>query len=205
MNLPNKLTLSRIIMTVFFVMALLLPRFPYGNTVAFWLFVVASITDWWDGWLARRNKITTDFGVMLDPLADKILTCAAFICLVEIDAPGLLPGQHNLVQAWMAVVIIGREFVINGLRLMATQKGVTLPADLLGKQKTIFQMVSINFILFGLMLIEDFPRLLGDYMQLFEQWFPSVTFWLMLLTVALTVISGMSYLIRGHRLYSQDT
>ena len=107
MNLPNKLTLSRIVMTVFFVMALLLPHFPFGKTVAFVLFLTASFTDWWDGWLARRRKITTDFGIMLDPLADKILTCAAFICLVEIDAPGLPPGQHNLVQAWMAVVIIG--------------------------------------------------------------------------------------------------
>jgi len=205
MNLPNKLTLSRIVMAVFFVMALLLPHFPYGKTVAFWLFITASITDWWDGWLARRNKITTAFGVMLDPLADKILTCAAFICLVEIDAPGLPAGQHNLVQAWMAVIIIGREFVINGLRLMAAQKGVTLPADLLGKQKTISQMVSINFILLGLMLTEDWPRLLGSYMQYFEQWFAPVSFWLMLLTVLLTVISGVSYLIRGHRLYTQDT
>ena len=205
MNTPNKLTLSRIVMTVFFVMALLLPHFPYGKTVAFVLFIAASITDWWDGWLARRNKMTTAFGIMLDPLADKILTCAAFICLVEIDAPGLPPGQHNLVQAWMAVVIVGREFVINGLRLMAAQKGVTLPADLLGKQKTISQMVSINFILLSLMLIEDWPRLLGGYMRLFEQWFPAVSFWLMMLTVLLTVVSGVSYLIRGHRLYTQDT
>ncbi len=204
MNLPNKLTLSRIVMAVFFVMALLLPRFPYGKTLAFVLFIIASITDWWDGWLARRNKITTAFGVMLDPLADKILTCAAFVCLVEIDAPGLPPGQHNLVQAWMAVIIIGREFVINGLRLMAAQKGVILPADLLGKQKTISQMVSINFILLGLMLIEDWPRLLGEYMPVFERWFPFVCFWLMMLTVLLTVISGVSYLIRGHRLYTQD-
>ena len=141
---------------------------------------------------------------MLDPLADKILTCAAFVCLVEIDAPGLPPGQHNLVQAWMAVIIIGREFVINGLRLMAAQKGVTLPADLLGKQKTISQMVSINFILLALALIEDWPHALGSYMELFQRWFPPIAFWLMMLTVLLTVISGVSYLIRGHRLYTHD-
>ena len=91
------------------------------------------------------------------------------------------------------------------LRLMAAQKGVTLPADLLGKQKTISQMVSINFILLSLMLTEDWPRFLGGYMKTFEQWFPTITFWLMLLTVLLTVISGVSYLIRGHRLYTHDT
>jgi CDP-diacylglycerol--glycerol-3-phosphate 3-phosphatidyltransferase len=204
MNLPNKLTLSRIVMAMLFVMALLLPHFPCGKTVAFWLFIIASFTDWWDGWLARRNKITTAFGMMLDPLADKILTCAAFICLVEIPSPALTAGQPNLVQAWMAVIIIGREFVINGLRLMAAQKGVTLPADLLGKQKTISQMVSINFMLLGLALLDDWPGLLGDYKEFFQQWFPIVSFWLMLLTVLLTVISGVSYLIRGHRLYTQD-
>lgn len=202
MNLPNKLTLSRIVMTVFFVAALLMPHFPYGKTVAFWLFIAASITDWWDGWLARRNKQTTDFGILLDPLADKILTCAAFICFVEIKTPKGL----SLVQAWMAVVIIAREFIISGLRLLSSQKGVALPADLLGKQKTISQMVSIGFILLGLMVLEDWPGLLGARAHEIEMnQFPMIVFWLMVVTVLLTVISGVSYLIRGHRLFTQDT
>ena len=205
MNLPNKLTLARIVMTAFFVMALLLPHFPYGKTVAFWLFIIAGLTDWWDGWLARHYKQTTTFGILLDPLADKILTCAAFICLVETDAPGLHPGQQNLVQAWMAVVIIAREFIISGLRLLSAQKGAALPADLLGKQKTISQMVSIGFILLGLMLLEDWPGVLGAQTGVFMQWFPVIVFWLMMLTVLLTVISGVSYLIRGHKLFTEDT
>lgn len=201
-NLPNKLTLSRIVMTMFFVAALLMPHFPYGKTVAFWLFIAASITDWWDGWLARRNKQTTAFGVLLDPLADKILTCAAFICFVEIKTPKGL----SLVQAWMAVIIIAREFIISGLRLLSAQKGVALPADLLGKQKTISQMVSIGFILLGLMILEDWPGLLGASAHEIEMnHFPLIVFWLMIVTVLLTVISGVSYLIRGHRLFTQDT
>lgn len=204
MNLPNKLTLSRIVMTVFFVMALLMPHFPYGKTIAFVLFILASFTDWWDGWLARRDKLTTNFGILLDPLADKILTCAAFICLVEIDAPGLPPGQHNLVQAWMAVIIIAREFIISGLRLLSAQKGVALPADLLGKQKTVSQMVSIGFILLGLMVLDDWPVLIGHDRDAFMQWFPISAFWLMMLTVLLTIISGVSYIIRGHRLFTHD-
>ena len=203
MNLPNKLTLSRIVMTVFFVMALLLPSFPYGKTIAFWLFIFASFTDWWDGWLARRNKITTDFGILLDPLADKILTCAAFVCFVEIKTPNNL----SLVQAWMVVIIIAREFIISGLRLLSAQRGVALPADLLGKQKTVSQMVSIGFILLGLMLLWDYPNALGTEANAAHvwQWFPIIVFWLMMLTVLLTVISGVSYLIRGHRLFTQDT
>jgi len=202
MNLPNKLTLSRIVITVFFVAALLMPRFPYGKTVAFWLFIVASVTDWWDGWLARRNKMTTSFGVLLDPLADKILTCAAFICFVEIRTPRGL----SLVEAWMAVIIIAREFIISGLRLLSAQKGVALPADLLGKQKTISQMVSIGFILLGLMVLEDWPGLLGGRAHEIEMnHFPVIVFWLMILTVLMTVVSGVSYLIRGHRLFTQDT
>jgi CDP-diacylglycerol--glycerol-3-phosphate 3-phosphatidyltransferase len=188
-------------MTVFFVMALLLPRFPWGKTIAFWIFIAASITDWWDGWLARRSKLTTPFGILLDPLADKILTCAAFVCFVEIKTP----KGTSLVAAWMAVIIIAREFLISGLRLLAAQKGVALPADLLGKQKTISQMVSIGFILLGLMLIEDWPALLGDETSEVMQWFPVIVFWLMILTVLLTIISGVSYLIRGHRLFTQDT
>ncbi|MBM3890486.1 MAG: CDP-diacylglycerol--glycerol-3-phosphate 3-phosphatidyltransferase [Verrucomicrobia bacterium] len=202
MNLPNKLTLARIVLTAFFVMALLLPHFPCGKTVAFWLFIIASLTDWWDGWFARRYKQTTPFGVLLDPLADKILTCAAFVCFVEIKTPKGL----SLVQAWMAVVIIAREFIISGLRLLAAQKGAALPADLMGKQKTISQMVSIGFILLGLMILEDWPQTLGDNTAVIESnYFPVIVFWLMMLTVLLTVISGVSYLIRGHKLFTEDT
>jgi len=202
MNLPNKLTLARIVLTAFFVMALLLPHFPCGKTVAFWLFIIASLTDWWDGWFARRYKQTTPFGVLLDPLADKILTCAAFVCFVEIKTPKGL----SLVQAWMAVVIIAREFIISGLRLLAAQKGAALPADLMGKQKTISQMVSIGFILLGLMILEDWPQMLGDNTAVIESnYFPVIVFWLMMLTVLLTVISGVSYLIRGHKLFTEDT
>src|SRR5260221_10323535 len=102
MNLPNRLTLARIVLTAFFVVALLLPHVPFGKTVALAVFVIASLTDWWDGMLARRHKLETSFGALLDPVADKILTTAAFICFIE---------QHNdhqapLVQAWMVLVIV---------------------------------------------------------------------------------------------------
>jgi phosphatidylglycerophosphate synthase len=105
----------------------------------------------------------------------------------------------------MAVIIVAREFVISGLRLLSAQKGVALPADLLGKQKTISQMVSIGFILLGLMLLENWPGLLKGETAAAMQWFPVIVFWLMIITVLLTVISGVSYLIRGHKLFTEDT
>ena len=207
MNLPNKLTLGRIVLTVYFVMALLLPpagwmrsHFPFGKTTALIIFIVASLTDWVDGWYARRHKIETTFGMLLDPLADKILTTAAFICFIE--QPSYRPGVP-LVQAWMALVIVARDFLVTGLRLVAGQQGVVLRAERLGKHKTISQMVTIIIILLGLAAREDWNCFGISYAQ-FDMAFSRVAFVLMLVTVALTRISGIIYFYKNGERFLHD-
>ncbi len=199
MNLPNRLTIARIGLTGLFVSALLLPHFPAGKTVAFVVFLVASLTDWYDGWLARRNRQETAFGALLDPVADKILTGAAFICFVE------MRDQNNnaLVQAWMTLVIIGREFLVTGLRLVAREQGVVLKAEKLGKHKTISQMVAIIVILAGLAAREEWNSL-GYPGANFDAAFSTATFYLMLLTVALTLWSGLSYFWKNREAFLRD-
>ena len=185
MNLPNKLTVARIALTPVFVSALLLPHFPFGKTIALFVFVVASITDWYDGWLARTRKLETAFGALLDPVADKVLTCAAFICFVELrDQNG-----NALVQAWMALVIVSRDFLITGLRLVARERGAILHAEQLGKHKTASQMIVIIIILIGLAAREEW----GCDSARFNTVFCTTAFWLVLVTVVLTLWSGWSF------------
>ena len=207
MNLPNRLTVARIVLTVYFVMALLLPpagwirsHFPFGKTTALIIFVVASLTDWWDGWYARRHNMETSFGMLLDPLADKILTTAAFICFIE--QPSYRPGVP-LVQAWMVLVIVAREFLVTGLRLLAVQQGVVLRAERLGKHKTVSQMVTIIFILLGLAAREDW-NCFGLEPQRFNVIFSRSAFGLMLLTVGLTLLSGIVYFYKNGERFLHD-
>src|SRR5207247_7384850 len=138
MNLPNKLTLARFVLTGFFLAAMFW-RAPYNDTAALVLFCVASLTDYYDGKIARRDKLITNFGTLMDPLADKILTCSAFIAFVG----------RGTVPAWMAIVIVGRELAITGLRLLAATKNVVLAADGYGKHKTVSQIVVILVLLVG--------------------------------------------------------
>lgn len=134
MNLPNKLTILRVILIPFFVFFLLAPYFEgYGNFIAVAIFIIASITDFLDGYLARRDNLVTNFGKFMDPLADKLLVGAALICLVE---TGQLP-------AWMVVIIISREFIISGFRLIASDNGVVIAASYWGKFKTVSQMFMV--------------------------------------------------------------
>ena len=139
-NLPNSLTLFRIFLVPFLVVVLL-TKFSGREFVGLAIFLVAAITDFFDGWLARRRNQTTRLGALLDPIADKLLTSAAFISLVEMDP------QH--VPAWMVVVIIGREFAVTGLRTIAAQQGVTIAASPLGKGKMISQVIAISLLILG--------------------------------------------------------
>lgn len=134
MNLPNKLTLLRVIMIPFFVFFMLAPYFEgYGNYIAVAIFIIASFTDFLDGYLARRDNLVTNFGKFMDPLADKLLVCAALICLVE-------TGQ---LASWIVIIIISREFIISGFRLIASDNGVVIAASYWGKFKTVFQMMMV--------------------------------------------------------------
>lgn len=141
MNLPNKLTIIRMVMIVPFVVIMLMgEKIPYGKWIALVLFVAASLTDWLDGYLARKHNLVTNFGKFMDPLADKLLVCAALICLVELER----------IPSWVVIVIISREFIISGFRLVASDNGVVIAASYWGKFKTVFQMVMICLMIAGL-------------------------------------------------------
>src|ERR1700724_1422712 len=136
MNWANRLTLGRLLVTIIFVAALS-SSWQYGRTLALVVFLVAGITDFVDGEIARRYGFVTNFGKLMDPLVDKIMVAAAFISLVPLKA----------VPAWAATAVVARDFLITGLRMMATAKGRVLPAERLGKQKTSWQVVTVIFFL----------------------------------------------------------
>lgn len=178
MNLPNKLTILRMIMVPFFVFFMLVPVAEDAtNWIALVIFVVASLTDTLDGYLARRDNLVTDFGKFMDPLADKLLVCSALICFVEL---GDLP-------AWMVIIIIGREFIISGFRLVASDNGIVIAASKTGKLKTISQMVMV------VLVIAD----LGGIFSVLEQIF----IWLALI---LTVLSLIEYIYNNKNVLSMQ-
>lgn len=133
MNVPNRLTILRVVMIPLFVVAMLWETLPYHEYIALALFVGACITDFFDGYLARKYNQITTFGKFMDPLADKLLVCAAMICF--------LTNQQTQMPAWAVIVIISREFIISGFRLVAAEKGVTIAASYWGKVKTVVRMI----------------------------------------------------------------
>jgi CDP-diacylglycerol--glycerol-3-phosphate 3-phosphatidyltransferase len=179
MNLPNKLTASRMVMTSAF-LVVLLSGIPYGKTIALFLFAIASLTDMLDGLLARKYNMITDFGKLMDPLADKILISAAFISFVQ--------WPETQVRAWMVVVIVAREFAVTGLRLLAASKGVLIGAWRWGKNKMISQVITAAVVLIFLSLNEFFPAAMAGAMRL-----PfAITLNVMLyFTVILTALTGL--------------
>ena len=171
MNLPNKLTVFRACMVPVFVFVMLWDGLgEYGKYVAAAVFILASATDWLDGYLARKNGLVTDFGKFMDPIADKLLVCSAMICLVENDA----------LAAWIVIIIIGREFIISGFRLVASDKGTVIAASYGGKFKTVFQMIMV------ILLILDFGGVFDTIAE--------VVVWISLI---LTVISLIDYLYKN--------
>lgn len=169
MNLPNKLTLFRVTLIPFFVLFLLAPVFEgYGNYIAAAIFVVASLTDYCDGHLARKYNLVTNFGKFMDPLADKLLVCSALICLVEM----------NRIPAWIVIIIIAREFIISGFRLVASDNGVVIAASYWGKFKTTFQIIMV------VALILHFPIPYFDWLEIV----------LIIIALALTIISLIDYI-----------
>lgn len=178
-NLPNALTLLRIFLVPFLVVVLL-TKFTAREFVGLAIFLVAAITDFLDGWLARRRNQTTKLGALLDPIADKLLMSAAFISLVEMDP------LH--VPAWMVVIIIGREFAVSGLRSIAAQQGVTIAASPLGKGKMVSQVIAISLLILGYELGQF--RVIGK-----------VALWGV---VFFALVSGVDYFIKFSRAVLRD-
>lgn len=193
MNLPNQLTVTRFGLTAVFV-AVLSADWKYGHIVGLVLFIAAGITDYLDGDIARKRKLVTDFGRLMDPLADKIMIAAAFICLVPLHA----------FPAWVAIVIISREFAITGLRLLAASKGVVLPSERLGKHKTVWQIVTVCFflVLLSLAELERAGFITGLYWWAHAWKYGGGV--LIAWALALTLYSGCGYLWKHRGLIASD-
>ena len=219
MNLPNRLTLSRFLITIMFVVVVLWDAVPYNTSWAALLFFIGGMTDIADGIIARRRNLRTDFGALMDPLADKILVCAGFILLVgtkmnpetqlgSYHLPEALaaPGTNLLMPAWMVIIIVARELAITGLRLLAANKQVVLPAENIGKGKTVFQVTSI----ISMLILISYPGWGESWVKFFgwqiggwpwSIWFTFLAIWG---AVSLTAISGAHYLWRNRDLYMKD-
>lgn len=173
MNLANRLTLVRILLVPIF-MVFLLTRIPGGRFLAAAVFILAASTDGLDGYIARRNKQVTKFGKFIDPLADKILITASLICLVELE----------LVPAWIAILIISREFAVTGLRTLAVGENIVITASILGKIKTVSQVVAVS-----ILLLVDLPI---PYLDIIGQI-------ILYFAVLMTVWSGIDYFLKARK------
>ena len=170
MNLPNKLTILRAIMIPFFLVFLYMSA-GWAKWVSLGIFIVASLTDMLDGKIARKYNLVTNFGKFMDPLADKLLVCSALICLIQLE----------LIPAWVVIIIIAREFIISGFRLVASDNGVVIAASYWGKFKTAFQMLTV------IVLILNIPNKV----------FTILGAVLIYVSLALTVISLIDYIAKN--------
>lgn len=190
MNLPNKLTVARLIMTPFFLAALLI-NFPHHYLVALILFAAASLTDYIDGNMARKCGLVTDFGKFLDPLADKMLTTAAFLGFIQL---GIGYGI-----TWITFIVLIREFLITSLRLVSAGKGNVIAANIWGKAKTVSQMLAIIVAIVGRYIItlsESFSGIVNANMYNVINLIINIMLWI---SAILTVISGVIYVIQNKR------
>ncbi|MCF7668457.1 MAG: CDP-diacylglycerol--glycerol-3-phosphate 3-phosphatidyltransferase [Verrucomicrobia bacterium] len=188
-NWANQLTIGRVFLTFTFLIVIFQEK-PLLESVALVLFIVASLTDYFDGLIARRTKVVTNFGILMDPLADKILTCSAFIAFVGRD----------LMPAWMVVIIVARELTITGLRLLAASQNVVLAAERFGKHKTTSQIIAIISVLIMISYMHW-----GEWaVLLFSSWinvFVVIAQWL---AVILTLFSGSFYLWKNREIFIND-
>ena len=191
MNWANRLTISRLVLTVLFVAALNWD-WPYARTAALIIFLIAGVTDFFDGEIARRYGEVTNFGKLMDPLVDKIMMAAAFISLVPLKA----------IPAWAATTVVGRDFLITGLRLMASARGQVLPAERLGKHKTSWQIITVVFFLLLLCARELKYAETGSgwWFKAWDRGGP-VLVWI---TVTLTLYSGLRYAWRHRDVIAPD-
>ncbi|MCR5216317.1 MAG: CDP-diacylglycerol--glycerol-3-phosphate 3-phosphatidyltransferase [Lachnospiraceae bacterium] len=179
MNLPNKLTVLRVFLIIPFVILLLGGHYGLfsdgrmADAIALAIFIIASLTDLLDGKIARKYNLVTNFGKFMDPLADKLLVCSAMICLVDMGR----------LASWIVIIIIAREFIISGFRLVASDNGVVIAASYWGKFKTVFQMVMI------ILLIANLPY----------AWMGVCTTVITYVALILTVVSLVDYLVKNHK------
>ena len=177
MNLPNKITIFRVCMIPLFLIALLVSGIPFGNYIALVVFIVACLSDALDGHLARKHNLITNFGKFMDPLADKLLVCSALICFISLDR----------IPAWVVIVIISREFIISGFRLVASDNHVVIAASYIAKYKTTAQMILCILLI-----------LHWDY-----SWFYVLEQIFIYLSLVLTIVSLIDYIVKNRKVLSE--
>ena len=173
MNLANKITMLRIFIVPIFLVFIAVKKIPFGIEIATALFIIAALTDKLDGYIARSRNQITNFGKLMDPLADKLLVAAALISLVE----------YQVIPTWVAMIIITREYAVTGLRSIAASDGTVIAASWLGKLKTVTQIIAIVSALINI-----------NYKNTF---FNSLTFILMLCAITITILSGVDYFVKN--------
>ena len=204
MNLANKLTMLRVLLVPVFIIFMIIDSF-WANIIALLIFIAASITDYFDGAIARKQNTITTLGIFLDPLADKLLVTSAFISFV---------GIYTLnVPAWMVICIIAREFIITGLRSIAASKNIIIPASMAGKVKTTSQMIAIITILVILIVNSAIIKFyfntpydlveIGGWQQVLGLILIYAPYWLMLIATIFTLYSGVSYLIAHKNIFTE--
>ncbi len=201
MNLPNTLTMSRLALAGL-MMALLTLQKPFCFSAALLVFVVAGLTDFLDGYIARSRRLVSAFGRLMDPLTDKVMVCAAFVSFVEIQ---IQRGSQSisLVPAWIVVVIIAREFLVTGLRLLAATRGNIISAGKWGKHKTVWQIIVIVALLLGMAVRHDLLRHEdAKFLAQYDFAFSYIAQGLALAVAAITVASGMLYFFQHRELIS---
>ena len=191
MNLANRLTMSRILLTFVF-MFFLFCNGLWAKVISLVVFILAALSDYFDGMIAQRRNMVTDFGRLMDPIADKILVLAAFAAFVQLQ----------LIDAWMFVIIVSREILITSMRLFALNKGKVLSAARAGKHKTVLQMVVI-FTILGFILLKEIVLKYYTWNPAWEKVFRQGIFILMSLTVGLTLYSGLSYLWQNRKVITR--
>ena len=206
MNLPNKLTVARLLLTVLFVLLFYL---PFANRVscALLVFLLASFTDYLDGEIARRWNLVTDFGKLMDPLADKILLAAALVMLAA------EPREPLRLPAWSVIVVLAREFFVTGIRMLALNKGAVIAAENLGKHKTLWQIITVVYFMAARASAEPPGPGGGEPMmqwaaEAFEcRWFSPHVFgyFCLAMMVSLTLISGLSYFMKNRALFQHGS
>lgn len=200
MKLSNQITIFRLTLA-FILPFFLMSSLPFSKTAALLIFALAAMTDYWDGVIARRYGSVTNFGRLMDPLADKVLICSAFICFA---------AQDQIVPAWIVVIIMAREFMVTGIRLIAANQGTLIEAGRWGKHKTIWQIVVIIVILAGEALRDDYLPLvmtgpdLSANLLVFNRSFHCLTFWISTFVAVLTVVSGTVYFWQCRKLVIKD-
>lgn len=177
MNLPNRITILRVFMIPFFLFFILMPGIELGRFIAAGIFIIAALTDLLDGYIARKNNLVTNFGKFMDPLADKLLVSSALICFVDL----------KLIPTWIVIVIIAREFIISGFRLIASDNGIVIAASWWGKVKTVVQMIMSVMLIINL----DYPII-----NILEQV-------MIYLAVVLTIISLLDYMIKNKKVLNE--